>query len=140
MRHRTHVVDAIARSTEAQEAVRTGTLLSHVKAGEGRAERLYRHAEEILTAALHDKDRRTALQAVRAAVDVMGEARSYMELRGELTGELGRDKTPPPMSIQIICPSNSGDPATMPRISYATAEAIEAIDDDVIEIGLFQRP
>ena len=31
---------------------------------------------------------KTALNAIRAAVDVMAEARQYIELRGELTGEL----------------------------------------------------
>jgi hypothetical protein len=36
---------------------------------------LYSQAEEILAGALQDKDRRTALQAIRTAIDVMGEAR-----------------------------------------------------------------
>ena len=34
------------------------------------------------------EDLKTALNAIRAAVDVMAEERQYMELRGELTGEL----------------------------------------------------
>jgi hypothetical protein len=34
------------------------------------------------------KDRKTALDAIRAAVNIMAEARQYLELRGELTGEL----------------------------------------------------
>ena len=103
-RHRRHVVDAIAQSTAARASVRADTLLADVRAGEGRAEWLYEKAEEILKAALKDKDRRTALQAVRAAVDVMGEARSYLELRGELTNELGRDKTSSAAAIQIVMP------------------------------------
>ena len=40
LRHRSHVADTIARSTEARELVRTGTLLDDVRAGERRAERL----------------------------------------------------------------------------------------------------
>src|SRR5438874_1481914 len=79
MRHRTHVSDAIARSTEALELVRSGVLLDDVRVGEGRAERLYAHAEEMLASALKDKDPRTGLQAIRAAVSVMGEARAYLE-------------------------------------------------------------
>ncbi len=58
-----------------------------MKAAEGRAERLYAAAEQILTRALEDSPR-TALQAIKAAVDVMGEARQYLELRGKITGEL----------------------------------------------------
>jgi hypothetical protein len=76
--------------------VRAGTLLADVRAGEGRADWLYEKAEEILTPALKEKDRRTDLQAIRTAVDIMGEARGYMELRGELTNELRRDNTSPP--------------------------------------------
>jgi len=38
---------------------------------------------------LEAKDLKTALVAIRAATGVMGEARQYMELRGELSGELG---------------------------------------------------
>lgn len=88
--HRVHVAGTLNRQTQARESKRTGTLLGDIRAGEGRAERLYGQAEEILASALKDKDRRTALQAIRAAVDVMGQARGYLELRGELTGELDR--------------------------------------------------
>ena len=55
--------------------------MDDVRHGERRAERLYEQAEEILAGALEDKDHRTALQAIRAAIDVMREARSYMEFR-----------------------------------------------------------
>ena len=109
-----------------------------MRAGEGRAERLYQHAEEILRGALRDKDQRTALQAIRAGVDVMGQARGYMELRGELTNELGRDRTPPAMTFQIICPAAPAN--ALPQIRYAT-ELIEAQQDECVEIiGLLQRP
>jgi hypothetical protein len=121
--------------------VRTGALLDDVRAGEGRAERLYQQAEEILVGALQDKDRRTALQAIRAAVDVMGEARSYMELRGELTNELGRDRTSTDFSIQIICPSSTAAAAgELPRVSFAAVESIDASEDCIATIGLLQRP
>jgi hypothetical protein len=88
-RHRTHVSESLARHTGAAEFVRTGVLIDDVRTGEGRAERLYEQAEAILAGALLDKDRRTALQAIKVAVDVMSEARSYLELRGELTQEGG---------------------------------------------------
>ena len=63
-RHRTHVANSLARSTEVREQVRTGVLVDDVRAGEGRAGRLSAQAEQILVSALEDKDRRTALQAI----------------------------------------------------------------------------
>jgi hypothetical protein len=45
----------------------------------------------ILAGELKNQDRRTALQAIRTVIDVMGGARGYLERRGELTGELDQD-------------------------------------------------
>jgi hypothetical protein len=146
VRHREHIAGTLARNESDREAARTGTLLQDVRAGEGRAERLYAQAEEILASALKDKDRRTALQAIRTAIDVMGEARGYLELRGELTNELGRDRTTAMMSIQIICPS-APTPELMPRISFASsgdatieADTAEEIHDSTQDIALRQFP
>jgi len=108
LRHRNHVAGTIALLKADQDTARSATLLDDVRVGEGRAERLYQQAEEILAGALREKDRRSALQAIRAAVDVMGQARGYLEHRGELNGELGRDRAQPAMAIQIICPVNPG--------------------------------
>jgi len=55
---------------------------------------MYGAAEGIMVRALESQDLRTALTAIRTAVDVMGEARQYMELRGELSGELGKQAVP----------------------------------------------
>ena len=41
------------------------------------------------------KDLKTAIQSIRAAVDVMGAARAYLELRGTLSGEIGARAQPP---------------------------------------------
>jgi hypothetical protein len=76
------------KAHEAREVARADSLLADVRNAEGRAERLYGVAEYILDKALEAEDLKAALNAIRAAVDVMGEARQYMELRGELTGEL----------------------------------------------------
>jgi len=135
-RHRTHVTEAIARNKDARELVRTATLLEDVRAGERRVERLYDKAQQILTKALEDDDPRMAIQAIRAASAVMGEARGYMELRGELTNELGRDRTPA-MSIQIICPQ-APNPGAMPRVSYVSRDVTDA-EDVCVEIGLVQH-
>jgi hypothetical protein len=105
MRHRSHAIDAITRNSRAQELARTGTLLDDVLAGEDRTEQLYQLAEEILVTALRQNDLRTALQAIRAAVSVAAEMRGYMQLRGELTSELGRDRTSNDAPIRIICPA-----------------------------------
>ena len=146
LRHRSNVAMTIARSTEARELVRTGTLLDDVRAGERRAERLYEKAAEILAEALRNKDPRTALQAIRTASAVMGEARDYLELRGELTNELGRDRTPPAVSIQIISPAVGSSPDQMPPITFASTDQIEAAaepeDDEqgILEVGVLQHP
>jgi hypothetical protein len=77
---------------------RADSLLADVRTGEGRAEPLYAVAESIFEEAREAKDRKTALNAIRAAVDVIPEARQYVELRGELTGELPRWRPGRPMS------------------------------------------
>jgi hypothetical protein len=131
-RHRTHVADSIVRHAEVRELARARTLLDDIRAGEQRAESLYETAQEILQNALQEKDPRTAIQAIRAASAVMGEARNYLTLRGELTGEMGRDKPPAIVGIQIICPASAG---AMPQIVFAGDDAIEVEH----EIGLSQR-
>jgi hypothetical protein len=75
------------RAHDAQEVRRADSLLEDVRNAEGRAERLYKAAEAILARALDVEDLRTAIQAIRAAADVMAEGRQYLELRGDLTGE-----------------------------------------------------
>jgi hypothetical protein len=91
------------RAHDAQEVRRADSLLEDVRNAEGRAERLYKAAEAILARALDVKDLRTALQAIRAAADVMAEGRQYLELRGDLTGEFAAPKVQgPPQRIQIL--------------------------------------
>jgi hypothetical protein len=85
-----HLPKKLMKAHEAQEILHADTLLADVRNAEGRSDRLYGAAEDILDRALETKDLKTALNAIRAAVSVMGEARQYMELRGELSGELGR--------------------------------------------------
>jgi hypothetical protein len=51
-----------------------------VRTAKGRGERLYKAAEDILERALDTKDLKTALAAIRGAVDVMGEARAYLQV------------------------------------------------------------
>ena len=88
VRHRAdHLPAALVRAHNSEEILRADSLLDDVRHGEDRAERLYRAAEAILGRALAAKDLRTALQAIRAAADVMAEGRQYLELRGDLTGE-----------------------------------------------------
>ena len=94
-RHKKHLPADIAKARGAAEIAKADVLLDQIRTGEGRAERLYAAAEQILLRALEEEPR-TALQAIRVAVDVMGEARQYMQLRGEVTGELdgGNGKGP----------------------------------------------
>jgi len=83
-----HLARDLVKAHEAREVARADSLLDDVRTAVGRAERLYGMAEDILDETREAKDRKTALDAIRAAVNIMAEARQYLELRGELTGEL----------------------------------------------------
>ena len=104
VRHRTdHLPAALIRAHDSEEILRADSLLEDVRNAEGRAERLYKAAEAILARALDVKDLRTALQAIRAAADVMAEGRQYLELRGDLTGEFEPSKSQTAtQKIQVI--------------------------------------
>ena len=115
IRHRTHVATAIARHTEALDVARADTLLGDVQTARSRAERLYCAAERILDDAVEDRDGRAALNAIRSAVDVMREARGYLELRGQLTGELAAASTQGPMVCIVIPQGGSVPPDGPPR-------------------------
>jgi hypothetical protein len=135
LRHRSHLAGKITEQAQARETARRGTLLEDVRVGEQRAESLYATAEQILAAALADKDSGVAVHAIRAAVGVLAEARNFLQLRGTLCGDLGRDRDSPLMTVQIICPSvESG---ALPRISFASDSAIES---SIQEIGWQQLP
>jgi hypothetical protein len=67
---------------------RADSLLGDIRDAETRADRLYRSAEKILELAIAAKDPKSAINAIKAAVNVMAEARQYLALRGDLTGEL----------------------------------------------------
>ena len=98
VRHRgAHLPKALVKARDEQGVLRGDRLLNGVRTGEDRAESLYVAAETILKRALALKDLKTAIQSIRAAVDVMGEAREYLKLRGDLTGEF----TPPAQQVSI---------------------------------------
>jgi hypothetical protein len=101
----------LAKTHEAQELARAGGLMAGVQTAHDRSERLYHSAEEILSRALAARDLRTALQAIRAAVDVMAEARGYLELQGQITGELSVPAQPSQRLMvvlpRIICPQGA---------------------------------
>lgn len=101
-RHRPHLKKELVKVYEAEEVARSERLVDRVRTGEGRAERMYAAAEGIMIKALEAEDLRTALQAIRAAVDVMAEARQYMELHGELTGEMAKQKPSPWPEARIV--------------------------------------
>ena len=105
----------IIKVYEAVEVERSERLLDCVKAGEARAARLYTNAEQILAGALRTNDLRTGVQAIRASAAALAEERQYMALRGELTGELGKDNKPTPAwaGAEIII---KRDPAPAPQL------------------------
>jgi hypothetical protein len=90
-RHRAdHLPVSLTKAHEVRQIARADTLIEEVRSAVDRADRLYGHAETILERALESKDPKTALNAIGAAVNVLREARSYLELRGEITGELNK--------------------------------------------------
>ena len=99
VRHRgAHLPRELVKARDEQGVLRGDRLLDGVRTGEDRAESLYVAAETILKRALAVKDLKTAIQSIRAAVGVMGEARAYLELRGRLSGELG---APPAQQVTL---------------------------------------
>jgi hypothetical protein len=105
------------RAHDAQEVRRADSLLEDVRNAEGRAERLYKAAEAILARALDVKDLRTALQAIRAAADVMAEGRQYLELRGDLTGEFAPKVQAPQQRIQVLALPKLASGQTGPAVT-----------------------
>jgi hypothetical protein len=104
-RHRVdHLAAGIARAHEAQAVTRADSLLEEVLTGIDRAERLYGTTEVILQRALKAGDLKTALLSIKTGADVIREARGYLELRREITGELrqhpGQD--PPEGKKQVV--------------------------------------
>lgn len=90
-RHREHIVRSLAKAHTAREIAHADSVLADVRVQHGRGERLYEAAETILSQALEARDLRTALSAVKSAVDVLSAARGYLELPAELTGELAKE-------------------------------------------------
>lgn len=99
-----HLPKVLLDITKTRQSLEAGNLLEDISLARSRGEFLYAAAAEILRDAMKDRDRRSSLKAIQTAVDVMGEARSYLELRGVITGELSRarnDSTQPTMVIVL---------------------------------------
>ncbi len=114
---RNHLPGTLAQAHLAGEVDRADSLLDDVGARAGRAERLYLVAEGILERGARARDLKTALAAVNTAVDVMREARAYLEVRAEVTGEL--EQSAPVRQAQIII-------TRLPASDPPTAEVMEA--------------
>lgn len=101
-RHRPHIANEIAATAESQGLARAGTLLDDIHAGRARAERLYQAAVSILENALQENERQNALAAIKSAAVALREARSFMALTAEVTGEI---KQNPTNQIMIVMPA-----------------------------------
>ena len=126
VRHRAdHLTASLVKAHEAKDVARAGSLLEDVRSGEGRAERLYSAAEGILVRSLEAKDLRTALMAIREARGVMGEARQYMELRGELSGELAPETgNPYGQTLYVLSLPRCNDPLDVIEASERMVAAV----------------
>jgi replicative superfamily II helicase len=103
-RHRAHISECISATVEAQALARSGTLLEDVHAGRARAEKLYQAAVSILENALQESDAQNALGAIRSAALALREARSFMALTAEVTGEI---KQNPANQIMVVMPATA---------------------------------
>jgi hypothetical protein len=115
VRHREHLKSSLVESHKVAELSRATTLLEDVRSGEGQTERLYLAVDRILAKALEAEDLKTALNAVRVAVEVIREGRSFLELRGELSDQLG-ERNAPRMTTTI-------NVLSMPRVPGAPIRA-----------------
>ncbi len=94
MRHKAeHLPSIMVKSEQAKEVTRADDLIAQLQAITARTERLYTIADGIIGKAVSGADWRTALMAVREASNANREARSNLELLGELLGELNRNPT-----------------------------------------------
>src|SRR5215469_18642079 len=99
-----HLARSLVKAHEAREIARADSLLDDVRNAEGRAERLYGVAEDILEEAREAKELKTAIGAIRAAAHATAERRNLMALRGTLTGELSNvaEAANVPMVIRVL--------------------------------------
>ncbi len=105
-RHKSsHLPQSLVQAAQAKQEAEATSLLGEVRTSQDRTERLYQAAEEILARSLDAKDLKTALKGIQAAVNVLGEARAYLELKGRLTGELNRETAAGNQSAVIILPA-----------------------------------
>lgn len=86
-RHKPHVIGAIAAARSEELVTNAGGLLDHVHEQVDRCRRLVLQAERILAGAA---DPKLALRAAEATCRPLRELRGYLELLGELTGEISR--------------------------------------------------
>jgi hypothetical protein len=131
-RHRVaHLPQKLVKAQAAKEVAQADTLLGEVRTAKGRSERLYAAAEDILERALKAADLRTALRAIAGAVDVMREARAHLELKGEITGELGQGGQGAERIMIVV-------PARVPLDSKVPLNM--SIAEDVIDVPLVEEP
>ncbi len=149
-RHRAHIAksmkeaDALRKETQ---LVRSSTLLEDVRANESRAVLWCSYIENILRRAIEGENDNMAIKAMKTGVTIMAELRGYMELRGELTNELGRNKTAEAVAVQIIIPGPDRPPMVMYGAPQRQLDAPGVVIDvtadtpqrDEITIGLPRR-
>jgi hypothetical protein len=101
-RHRPHISKALARAQVAKEISNACSVLQDVRIGHERGEELFSAALAILERATTMQDHRLALGAIRVAGDALGQARGYVELRAQITGELRNTAPQPEKTIEQI--------------------------------------
>ena len=127
-RHRAHIPAALLKAKEAAEVAQADSLLGDVQTARDRGERLYATAEGILERALAAQDLKVALAAIRSAIDVMGEARAYLELKGRITGELAAAEQPRLPNVTLVVPVPVPPGSTPLALPVRPVQAADVID------------
>jgi hypothetical protein len=151
-RHRQdHILPSLAKTHEAQELARSGSLVDQVREQGSQLRTLWTSALEILEEARVGRkvngvtavDPKTALSAINAGVSVLREGRSYFELIAKITGQLnpptGRTSFGPINQLQfkIVMPKTpEADRIEREALNNMTAEQQANFLNSVIGHGL----
>src|SRR5690242_18396863 len=70
-RHKDHILAESKLNSNAQEKLRTTTIMADIEAARERSEQLYLRVENLLNDALAKNDGRMAIQVIRTGIDIL---------------------------------------------------------------------
>jgi hypothetical protein len=89
VRHRqAHLLPGLVKAREFEDIVRADSVLDDIRTWQDRGECLFEELKDVMDRAQEAGDWKTVLLAIRSYTILMNVNRRYLELRGELSGEL----------------------------------------------------